>query len=75
MFTSLFAYLGPETMLPLTSAVAAVVGGFMMFGRGLGRIVLGTIRLRFGRRKVNRVNSPHFRAKQTIDATPQRADD
>jgi hypothetical protein len=28
-----FAYLGPETMLPMTSIVAGVVGFVMMFGR------------------------------------------
>jgi hypothetical protein len=28
-----FAYLGPETMLPMTSVVAGVVGFVMMFGR------------------------------------------
>jgi hypothetical protein len=28
-----FAYLGPETMLPMTSVVAGVVGFLMMFGR------------------------------------------
>ncbi len=29
----LFAYVGPETMMPLASVVAAVVGVFLMFGR------------------------------------------
>lgn len=29
----LFAYIGPDTILPLTSIVAAVAGFFMMFGR------------------------------------------
>ena len=29
----LFAYIGPETMLPVTSVVAAIIGGFMIFGR------------------------------------------
>ncbi len=28
-----FAYLGPETMLPLTSVVAGAAGVIMMFGR------------------------------------------
>ncbi len=28
-----FAYLGPETMLPMTSVVAGIVGFLMMFGR------------------------------------------
>ncbi len=32
-FTVVFAYLGPETMLPMTSVVAGVVGVLMMLGR------------------------------------------
>lgn len=42
MITLLVAYIGPETMLPLTSVVAGAVGVAMMFGRnvirGIGRI-------------------------------------
>lgn len=36
----LFAYIGPETMMPVASIIAAVAGVFMMFGRnvvGFGR--------------------------------------
>jgi len=35
MFTSnlIFAYFGPETVLPVTSIVATVVGVFMMMGK------------------------------------------
>ena len=36
----LFSYLGPETMMPVASVIAAVAGVFMMFGRsvvGFGR--------------------------------------
>ena len=32
-FTTVLAYLGPETMLPMTSVVAGVMGVLMMFGR------------------------------------------
>jgi hypothetical protein len=35
----LFAYFGPESMLPLTSIVATVVGIFLMFGRNTMRII------------------------------------
>jgi hypothetical protein len=38
--TLIFAYFGPETFLPLTSIVAAVVGVVMMFGRNTIRFVL-----------------------------------
>ncbi len=31
----LFAYIGPETMMPIASGVAAVVGIFLMFGRSV----------------------------------------
>ncbi len=31
----LFAYMGPETMLPVASIVAAAVGVVMMFGRNV----------------------------------------
>jgi hypothetical protein len=29
----LFGYVGPETMIPLASVAAAIVGVFLMFGR------------------------------------------
>lgn len=31
----LFAYIGPETMMPVASGIAAVVGVFLMFGRSV----------------------------------------
>ena len=39
MFGPIFGYLGPDTMLPLTSAIAAVVGAFLMFGKNTFRFV------------------------------------
>lgn len=39
MQSLLYAYIGPETMLPLTSAIAAVVGAFLMFGRNTFRFL------------------------------------
>jgi hypothetical protein len=44
--TFLFAYLGPETLLPLTSVIAGVVGAGLMFGRNV---------LTFGRRIVRKI--------------------
>ena len=35
MRTLLFAYLGPETLLPMTSVLAAAVGFAAMFGRNV----------------------------------------
>ncbi len=42
----LFAYFVPESMLPLTSVMATIVGVFLMFGRNGLRIVKRVIRLR-----------------------------
>ena len=42
----LFSYIGPETMLPVTSVIAAIMGGFMIFGRTVWN---------FSRRMVRRV--------------------
>jgi hypothetical protein len=42
----LFAYIGPETMMPVASVIAAVAGVVMMFGRNI---------LLFGRNLVRRV--------------------
>jgi hypothetical protein len=43
---TVFAYLGPETMLPMTSVVAGVVGFLMMFGRNAWRFASAGV-LRF----------------------------
>jgi hypothetical protein len=42
----LFAYFGPETMMPVASVIAAVGGVFMLFGRNV---------ITFGRKLVRRV--------------------
>jgi hypothetical protein len=49
----LFAYFGPETMMPVASVICAATGVVMMFGRSIvqfGRKLLDPIRPR-GRRK------------------------
>ena len=43
----LFAYIGPETMMPVASIIAAVTGVVLMFGRNVlqfGRAVFRGIR-------------------------------
>jgi hypothetical protein len=43
----LFAYFGPETMMPVASVIVAVAGVVMMFGRnviGFGRNLIRRIR-------------------------------
>ena len=49
----LFAYLGPETMMPVASVIAAVAGVMMMCGRSV---------FMFGRNVLRRIVSP-FRRK------------
>jgi hypothetical protein len=45
----LFAYFGPETFLPVTSAIAGVVGVLLMFGRSSIRLLLDGARRVVGR--------------------------
>jgi hypothetical protein len=40
----LFAYIGPETMMPVASIIAAVAGVAMMFGRNIMMFGRGIIR-------------------------------
>jgi uncharacterized membrane protein len=40
----LFAYLGPETVLPLTSVVAAIVGIVLMLGRQIRSVAAYLLR-------------------------------
>lgn len=70
----LLAYFGPETVLPMTSVIATVVGLFMMFGRN-------TIRFLFRWRRsgsttpkpADLTRGPHFSPKGTEQpAQPRR---
>jgi hypothetical protein len=45
----LFAYLGPDTFLPLTSIAAAIIGTMLMFGRTLRVAVVSVLRRIAGR--------------------------
>ena len=45
---SLLAYLGPETMLPMTSVLAGLLGFFMMFGRKVYGLMTGLVRKKPG---------------------------
>jgi hypothetical protein len=65
-----FAYFGPETLLPVTSIVATIVGIVMMLGRGSFRTILQFFRRVLRRRKgVAAVSHPHF---QVRDREPVR---
>ena len=48
---TMIAYLGPETMLPMTSVVAGVAGFLMMFGRKAVRWTVAAFRTVTSRRK------------------------
>jgi hypothetical protein len=60
----LFGYIGPDTVLPLTSAVAAIVGFFLMTGRYSLRLVAGAFR------RIGRLFAPRSAAPKAQIATP-----
>jgi hypothetical protein len=43
----ILAYVGPETLLPMTSIVAGVVGIFLMLGRGSLRYLRGVLQVAY----------------------------
>jgi hypothetical protein len=43
MFSPLFAYFGPETLMPVASIVGAVGGVIMIFGRSIFRMASGAM--------------------------------
>jgi hypothetical protein len=49
----LFAYIGPETMLPLASVFAGIVGVVLMFGRQVKLGVRNIVRRITGRSEGN----------------------
>ncbi len=44
MDSVVFAYIGPETVIPVTSALAAIGGALLMFGGMIRRLVLRPFR-------------------------------
>ena len=60
--TCIFAYLSPETMLPMTSILASAVGLFLLFGRTMLRLARAFVRVIWSSsRPVTVVPRPHFR--------------
>jgi len=56
-----FAYLGPETVMPVTSIIATVAAVVVMFGKTLFRFAVGWIRTAwYGVRRKNATPAPHF---------------
>jgi hypothetical protein len=61
----LFAYFGPETVLPATSMIAAVAGCLLMFGKQAGRVAALMVRRTISRSQGSRVKesaipTPHL---------------
>ena len=63
----MLAYLGPETMLPVTSVLAGVLGFVMMFGRKAFHLVLGLFR------KKSATTAPTTRARGHRPTTSRAA--
>jgi len=56
-----FAYFGPETVLPVTSVIATVLGVVMMFGKSTLRFVLRWRRSEQPRSEIHAIGQkPHF---------------
>jgi hypothetical protein len=53
----LFAYFGPETVLPVTSIIATIAGLAMMFGRHTLRLIMSCGRLMLTGRFKNRTSA------------------
>lgn len=75
----LVAYLGPETMLPMTSVIAGVVGVVLMVGKQSFRLALGMLRIG-GRKTRSKVagrrvtgNGPHVRVPADGEAASDAA--
>lgn len=64
----LFAYFGPETVLPITSIIATVVGVVMMLGKGSAFWVLNRCKAAVG----FVLRRPPARAPRRASATPHQ---
>jgi hypothetical protein len=72
--TLVFAYFSPDTLLPLTSVIASVVGVFLVFGRTLVRMGRGVIRVALGSQARPRVMPrPHFSERPGVLARMDRS--
>ncbi len=65
----LLAYLSPETILPLTSIVATIVGAAMLLTRGSIRFFFRCFRSALRRpRRVAGASEPHFASRRAMIA-------
>jgi hypothetical protein len=66
---AVLAYLSPETILPVTSIVATIAGGAMLFTRGSIRFLVRRLRGAFRRpRRVAGASQPHSRSRRASPA-------
>jgi hypothetical protein len=69
----LLAYLSPETILPLTSIVATIVGGAMLLTRGSIRFLFRCFRGALRRpRRVAQARAPHYESRRAMLAEKTR---
>ena len=56
-----FAYFGPETVMPVTSIIATVAAVVVMFGKTIFRFAVGWVRTAwYGVSRRNATPAPHF---------------
>jgi hypothetical protein len=75
--TGILAYLGPETVLPMTSVVATIVGVLMMCGRSTLRFLFRWHRPKdaaSGEAAKNTTPRPHFRNEASPSPSSHEAD-
>jgi hypothetical protein len=67
-----FAYFGPETVLPVTSILATIAAVVLMFGKSMLRLIAGWVRrATFRGRHGQAATGPHFglgRRRNTSEA-------
>ena len=67
LYSPVFAYLSPETVLPLTSIVATIVGGAMLLTRGSIRYLFRRFRNALRRpQQFARASEPHFQSRRAM---------
>ncbi len=59
-FPLILAYVGPETVLPMTSILATVGAVVLLCGKGLFRLIAYWVRTAFRGRRGQAATGPHF---------------
>ncbi len=69
----ILAYLGPETALPIASALAAIVGVFLCFWRWIVRGIAWVFRAAFPKRKTPETPTEHDARNRADNQADNRA--